>query len=150
LEAAQPPALVDVDLGELAKETIDRLQSWAVAQGHKIELCLGEPQKLRGDPVAIGEALRNLVENAVKHTPAGTSIRLTVGPETTVTVEDSGPGLAVEITDQLFEPFRKGNASAEGAGLGLAIVRQAVALHRGSIQVGRSSLGGAMFKLRFA
>jgi two-component system, OmpR family, sensor histidine kinase QseC len=150
LEAAQPPALVDVDLGELAKETIDRLQSWAVAQGHKIELCLGEPQKLRGDPVAIGEALRNLVENAVKHTPAGTSIRLTVGPETTVTVEDSGPGLAVEITDQLFEPFRKGNASAEGAGLGLAIIRQAVALHRGSIQVGRSSLGGAMFKLRFA
>jgi len=148
LEAAQPPELVDVDLGELAEETIDRLQ--AIAEAHKIELCLGEPQKLRGDPIAIREALRNLLENAVKHTPAGTSIRLTVGPETTVTVEDSGPGLAVEIANQLFEPFRKGNTSAEGAGLGLAIVRQAVALHRGSIQVGRSALGGALFKLRFA
>lgn len=151
LEATQqPPELVDVDLGAVATETVDRLRSWAATQGHKIDLRLGEPQKLRGDPAAIREALRNLLENAVKHTPAGTSICITVGPETTVTVEDSGPGFATEITDQLFEPFRKGNSSTEGAGLGLAIVRQAVALHRGSIQVGRSSLGGAMFKLRFA
>jgi len=150
LEAAQPPELVDVDLGAVATETVDRLRSWAATQGHKIDVRLGEPQKLRGDPGAIREALRNLLENAVKHTPAGTSICVTVGPETTVTVEDSGPGLATEIADQLFEPFQKGNTSAEGAGLGLAIVRQAVALHRGSIQVGRSSLGGAMFKLRFA
>jgi signal transduction histidine kinase len=48
------------------------------------------------------------------------------------------------------QPVRKGNPSAEGNGLGLAIVRQAVELHRGSMQVGRSSLDGAMFKLHFA
>jgi len=92
----------------------------------------------------------NLVENAVKHTPSGTSILVTVGPKATITVEDTGPGLPTEIADRLFEPFYKGNRSAEGAGLGLAIVRQAIDLHRGSLQVGRSSLGGAMFKLQFA
>jgi signal transduction histidine kinase len=67
-----------------------------------------------------------------------------------MTVEDSGPGLADETSGQLFQPFRKGNPSGEGAGLGLTIVRQAVELHRGSIQVGRSPLGGAMFRLQFA
>lgn len=150
LETVHSPELVDLDLGAIASETIDRLQTWVAVQDHKIDICLREPQKkMRGDPRAIREALRNLLENAVKHTPAGTSICITVGPESTVTVEDSGPGLATEIADQLFEPFRKGNPSTEGAGLGLAIVRQAVELHRGSIQVGSSSLGGAMFKLRF-
>jgi signal transduction histidine kinase len=86
----------------------------------------------------------------VRHTPAGTSIFVTVGPGSTMTVEDSGPGLADETSGQLFQPFRKGNPSGEGAGLGLTIVRQAVELHRGSIQVGRSPLGGAMFRLQFA
>jgi len=151
LETVQSPELVDLDLGTIVAETMDRLKAWAAAQDHTIDVCLNEPQKkLHGDPIAVREALYNLVENAVKHTPSGTSIFITVGPEATITVEDSGPGLATEISDQLFQPFRKGNPSAEGAGLGLAIVRQAIELHRGSIQVGRSSLGGAMFKLHFA
>jgi len=146
----QSPQLVELDLGAVASETIDRLRRLTAAQDHKIDMNVTEPQNLRGDPTAIREAVRNLLENAIKHTPAGTSICVTVGPDSTITVEDSGPGLASEIADQLFEPFRKGNPSTEGAGLGLAIVRQAVELHRGSIQVGRSPLGGAMFKLSFA
>jgi two-component system, OmpR family, sensor histidine kinase QseC len=146
----QSPQLVDLDLESVASETIDRLRRLTVAQDHKIDMHVREPQNLRGDPTAVREAVRNLLENAIKHTPAGTSICVTVGPKSTITVEDSGPGLATDIAEQLFEPFRKGNPSAEGAGLGLAIVRQAVELHRGSIRVGRSSLGGAMFKLSFA
>jgi signal transduction histidine kinase len=149
LEMVQSPELVDLDLGTVVAETMDRLKAWAAAQDHVIDVRLKEPQTMHGDPIAVREALYNLVENAVKHTPSGTSIHITVGPEATITVEDSGPGLATEISDQLFQPFRKGNPSAEGAGLGLAIVRQAIELHRGSIQVGRSSLGGAMFKLHF-
>ena len=140
---------VDLDLGALALETVDRLEPWASAQDHRIKLQLNGPRTILGDRVAVREALSNLVENAVKHTPAGTSVFVTVGPGGTITVEDNGPGLP-ETTDQLFQPFRKGNPSGEGAGLGLAIVRQAVELHRGSIQVGRSSRGGAMFTLRFA
>jgi signal transduction histidine kinase len=150
LKTVQPPELIDLDLAAVAGEAVHRLRTWVASQHHKIDLRLRDPRKLRGDPVAVREALCNLVENAVKHTPAGTSILVTVGPDSTITVEDSGPGLAGETSDQLFQPFRKGNPSTEGAGLGLAIVRQAVELHRGSIQVGRSSLGGAKFKLSFA
>ena len=97
----------------------------------------------------IREAVRNLVENAVKHTPAGTRVRVEVRPDNTIVVEDSGPGLQSALTAQLFEPFRKGDASTEGAGLGLAIVRRAAELHGGSVAVGPSTLGGAAFTLRF-
>jgi len=150
LETLQSPELVDLDLGMVVAESMDRLKAWAAAQGHTIDVRVQGPQKLHGDPIAVREAVINLVENAVKHTPSGTSILVTVGPKATITVEDTGPGLPTEIADRLFEPFYKGNRSAEGAGLGLAIVRQAIDLHRGSLQVGRSSLGGAMFKLQFA
>lgn len=150
LETIQPQELIDLDLAAVAGEAIHRLRTWVASQHHTIDVRLKDPRKLRGDPVAVREALCNLVENAVKHTPAGTSILVTVGPDSAITVEDSGPGLASETSDQLFQPFRRGSPSTEGAGLGLAIVRQAVELHRGSIQVGRSSLGGVMFRLSFA
>jgi signal transduction histidine kinase len=111
---------------------------------------LHEPGTVRGDPVAIREAVRNLVENAVKHTPAGTPIRVTVGSGCAITVEDGGPGLPSQSWSRLFEPFQRGSRSTEGVGLGLTIVQRAVDLHRGSIEVGRSRLGGAMFHMRFA
>src|SRR5215475_2807530 len=142
--------LVDLDLGAIAMETVDRMRPWASARDHSIDVRVSDSTAFRGDPVAIREAVRNLVENAVKHTPAGTSIAITVGPDSTITVEDSGPGLPGRNSERLFEPFAKGNPSTAGTGLGLAIVRRAIELHRGSIQVGRSPLGGAMFELRFA
>ena len=67
-----------------------------------------------------------------------------------MTVEDSGKGFCTESTAALVEPFTKGNASSEGAGLGLAIVREAVDLHRGKLEIGRSELGGARVKVEFA
>ena len=149
MDMMQPPELADLDITAVAGETVDRLRAWAAAQQHEIELHLGPPQILRGDPAAIREALRNLVENAVKHTPAGTRIRVEVRPDGAVVVEDSGPGIPSELAAQLFEPFRKGDPSTEGAGLGLTIVRRAVELHHGAVEVGRSSLGGAAFTLRF-
>ena len=149
MEMVQSPDLVDLDISAVTGETIDRLRPWVAAQEHAIDAHLGPPQRLRGDPNAIREALRNLVENAVKHTPAGTRIRVEVHANNTVVVEDSGPGLAEELAAHLFEPFRKGVASTEGAGLGLTIARRAVEMHRGTVEVGRSSLGGAAFTLRF-
>ena len=149
MEMVQSPDLVDLDISAVTGETIDRLRPWVAAQEHAIDAHLGPPQRLRGDPNAIREALRNLVENAVKHTPAGTRIRVEVHANNTVVVEDSGPGLAEELAAHLFEPFRKGAASTEGAGLGLTIARRAVEMHRGTVEVGRSPLGGAAFTLRF-
>jgi signal transduction histidine kinase len=93
--------------------------------------------------------LRNLIENAIRHTPPGTSVRVRVGPAGSVVVEDSGPGLGGEAAEDLLQPFKKGHASTEGAGLGLAIVKLAVDLHHGALQIGRSASGGARFSLNF-
>lgn len=105
---------------------------------------------MTGDPTAVREAVRNLIENAVKHTPAGTSVLVRVGPNGSVTVEDSGKGFGKLNTTAIIEPFTKGNASSEGAGLGLAIVREAVDLHHGKMEIGRSELGGARVRVEFA
>jgi signal transduction histidine kinase len=149
LQATESPELGDVDVGAVVWDTINSLRAWARTEQHDIELNLHGSGSVCGDPIAIREAVRNLVENAVRHTPAGTPIRVTVGPECAITVEDGGPGLPALSWDQLFEPFQKGRRS-QGAGLGLTIVRRAVDLHRGSIDVGRSPLGGAMFHMRLA
>ena len=150
LEILQNPDLTDVDFGALAEETVDRLQTLVKARRDHMDVLVRDPKNVRGDHVAIREAIRNLIDNSVRHTPEGTLIRVTIGPAGQITVEDSGPGLAPHLSEEMFEPFWKAHAQGDGAGLGLAIVRQAVHIHRGSIEVGRSSLGGAMFRLRFA
>jgi signal transduction histidine kinase len=102
-----------------------------------------------GDAAAIREALRNLIENAIRHTPSGTDRQVTVGPAGSIVVEDNGPGFGTQEIPDLLQPFKKGRDSGEGAGLGLAIVKQAVDLHHGHIEVGRSTTGGAKFSLTF-
>jgi two-component system, OmpR family, sensor histidine kinase QseC len=150
IQCAEPPDLVEVDVGAIVWDTIESLRIWARAHDHEINLDLQEAGTVRGDPVAMREAIRNLVENAVKHTPADTLISVSVKPGGTITVEDGGPGLPAQGRDQLFEPFNRGSVSTKGVGLGLTIVRRAVDLHHGSIEVGQSPLGGAMFRVRFA
>ena len=149
LQAIDSPDFVDFNIGAVAEDAVRGLRGWAEAQHHSIQILTREPGNLLGDPVAVREALVNLVENAIKHTPAGTAIRVTAGPGRSATVEDAGPGLSPGRSEDLFRPFRKGNGSTGGVGLGLAIVRQAVELHGGSIEIKTSALGGAMFCVQF-
>jgi two-component system sensor histidine kinase QseC len=149
LQAIESPDFVDFNIGAVAEDAVRGLRTWAEAQQHSIQMLAREPGNLHGDPVAVREALVNLVENAVKHTPAGTTIRVTAGPGRRATVEDGGPGLLPGRSEDLFRPFRKGNGTTGGVGLGLAIVRQAVEMHGGSIEIGESPLGGAMFCVQF-
>jgi signal transduction histidine kinase len=149
LESSAAVELVDLDLGQIATELVMRLEDWVEANRHKIELEVREPARIAGDVSAVREAMRNLIENAVHHTPPGTNIRLTVGPYGVVVIEDDGPGLGTEVAAELLEPFKKARDSGTGAGLGLAIVKQAVELHNGAIEIGRSDSGGAKFTLRF-
>ena len=74
LEGSEAIKLVDLDMGRIATELVSRLEDRVLANQHKIKLELREPARIAGDATAIREAMRNLIENAVRHTPPGTDI----------------------------------------------------------------------------
>jgi signal transduction histidine kinase len=149
LENIEKPELKSFDLAELAGILVDRMKEWAMKSEHRIELAVTGPAVLKADRFAIREALRNLIENAVKHTPPGTLVRVQIGPGSTMAVDDAGPGLDLATAHTLLEPFARGSTTSEGAGLGLSIVAQAASLHGAEITITRSDLGGTRFEIRF-
>jgi signal transduction histidine kinase len=149
LESIEQPEARELDLGQIATDLVSRLKDWGSRTEHQIALTVREPASIVGDAIAIREALRNLLENAIRHTPPGTHIAITAGPAGSIVVEDDGPGLRDDLIPDLLQPFKKGAASSEGAGLGLAIVKQAVDLHHGTLKIGQSASGGAKFQLTF-
>ena len=148
LESSEPSNFETFDLAEMAHETVQRLELLAQQTGHTLSLVSSGHNFVDADKSGLREALRNLVENAIRHTPPNTEILVTVGPDGAIVVEDSGPGINVADVQRMLQPFQKGRTSDQGAGLGLAIVKQAAELHNGKLIVGRSSLGGARFELR--
>ena len=147
LEGAEPSNFEMLDLADIAQETVSRLGIFAQQTGHKLSLVMPGDCIVVGDRTALRLAMRNLIENAIKHTPNNSEIVVSVGPGGYFVVEDSGPGLNEAELESLFQPFRKGRASGDGAGLGLAIVKQAAELHRGKLTMSRSALGGARFEM---
>jgi two-component system sensor histidine kinase KdpD len=137
-------------LGEIAGTVLDRL-SGPLAR-HRVMLDLPADLPLvRVDATLIEQALGNLLENAAKHTPAGTLVRLRATARDaalTVSVEDFGPGLLPEDFKRVFAKFHRGAAegSAGGIGLGLAICRAIVALHQGRIWAEQLPGGGTAFR----
>jgi PAS domain S-box-containing protein len=109
---------------------------------------------VRCDAQRIQQALSNIVSNAIKFTPAGGSVLLTAalrGAELGCEVRDSGPGIAAENLQTIFEPYMRIDATgaSTGLGLGLHIARKLVELHGGSIAAESKGLGhGATFRIR--
>ncbi len=104
---------------------------------------------VHGHPDALFRAVRNLVENAIRHTPRGTSIEVDVSADGTVCVLDDGPGVPEIDRQSIFRRFwRRDRARPDSRGLGLAIVARVAAAHGGSISVENRPGGGAIFTLR--
>ena len=104
--------------------------------------------KVKGNAHALEDAIRNLVENAVNHSPRGSEVIVGVDYEGTVRVSDHGPGVPAEYRERIFERFWRGKASeTQGAGLGLAMVYEIMKTHKGSVHVGETPGGGATFTL---
>jgi signal transduction histidine kinase len=148
LQTLAAPDMQPVDIATLTREIIARMLAWAQKDGHDIAFSCEFNGVVLGDETSFREAIRNLVENAVRHTPPGTRIIVEITADGAIVVEDSGPGLGSLSPEELQQPFRKGSESSSGAGLGLAIVRQAAELHGGRVEVGSSPLGGARFVVR--
>jgi signal transduction histidine kinase len=154
LEMAELEAVVvgpgeHADLHAVCAEVIEFLAPMALAQGKTIALIgTEEPVPVSGNAEMLSRAMRNLVENAIKHTPAGTSVDVVLETDGTVHVRDDGPGIPEEESGLLFRRFwRRDRKGAGSVGLGLAIVQRIVEAHGGRVTVENRPSGGAQFSL---
>jgi signal transduction histidine kinase len=139
-----------VDLAEVAASTVSAMAPWAVAQGRSIALAAAPTARVQGNAHAIADAVRNLIENAIAHSPTGAEVTISVQEDGSISVGDHGPGVADADREHIFKRFwRSKGAPTQGAGLGLAIVLEIVKAHQGAISVEDNRGGGAVFILRF-
>jgi signal transduction histidine kinase len=141
-----------VDLNDVASEIVAAMAPWALAKKKPIAFH-GEdkPVAIKGNRYAIGDAIRNLVENAVAHTAPGCEVTVSTYANGSVSIADRGPGIPPEERNHVFERFWRGKGTnSSGAGLGLAIVAEIMRAHQGSISVDDNPGGGMVFILRFS
>ncbi|MEM8570335.1 MAG: HAMP domain-containing sensor histidine kinase [Pseudomonadota bacterium] len=138
------------DLSEIAESVVADLFPAAERVGCEIVLTGNDaPHIVHGAEDAITLALTNLVENALHHAGQG-AIDVTVGPGTTLSVRDRGPGLPDKEAGNVFEPFHRGaGAPRGGAGLGLAIVERIQRAHGGTVTAETPTGGGTVFRLGY-
>jgi len=141
------------DLSELAREVTGDFV--AAAAGQRIDLGFEGMERaipVWGNAILVREAMKNLVENALKFTPQGGTVTTSARADPPVfSVADSGPGIPEAELPLIFQRFHRApeSSTTEGSGLGLAIVQEVARKHRAEITVGKSALGGALFELRF-
>ena len=150
-EAKLSMDIVDVRL--LAEEVAEQLGVLAEEKEQSIQVRFETAPSWIGDRVVLRQALLNLVDNAIKYTPAGGSIEIRVAQAadgTTIEVSDTGPGIPVELQSRIFDRFyrvdRARSRENGGTGLGLAIAKWAVEVNGGYLTV--ESAGGAGSKFR--
>jgi signal transduction histidine kinase len=110
-----------------------------------------EPVLVEVDGARIERVIENLLNNAARHTPAGTPIHVIVRARrdgVDLSVEDEGPGVPSDIREEIFEPFRQGADARGGVGIGLSLVRRFAEIHGGSARVEERPGGGARFVVR--
>jgi two-component system sensor histidine kinase SenX3 len=135
----------------VAAEAIADLAPLGLGRGVDLALFGEAAVPVRGNHAALVLAVTNLIENAIAYAPRGSIVEVEVRPPNRITVLDRGPGVAPDQQPRILRPFERGPDAREGgAGLGLAIVAEIAAAHRGSLRVGTRPGGGASFTLTVA
>jgi two-component system sensor histidine kinase BaeS len=131
-----------IDLTELADEAIEIVCPLAERRGVRLTMDASDRVMVDGDAGQLGRVIRNLLDNAIRHTPDASTVvtrLVTEADQAFITVSDEGPGFDPEIRARAFEPFTRGDEARDlstgTAGLGLAIARQIVTAHGGTIDV---------------
>lgn len=156
-EAAQTPADDpggEVELGALVAEAIAAALPQAQQRGIDLGLAASTPARVDGQSAALHILVGNLLDNALKYTPQGGQVDVTLAVTDTaprLVVEDSGPGIPEADRERVFDRFhRAAGVGAEGSGLGLAIVRTIAARHGASVHLSQSArLGGLRVVVQF-
>jgi len=150
---AAAAASAAVDVGALVASIVEDAQPLAAERGIALA-CRDEAQQasVSGAEDALRILFSNLVDNAVRYTPAGGRVQATVardGDSLIVHVDDTGPGIQAEERERVFDRFYRGSdAPGTGTGLGLAIVSQVADMHRGRVTLDASALGGLRATVR--
>jgi two-component system phosphate regulon sensor histidine kinase PhoR len=151
----RPYDLQRLDTAIWAAGVVDEFRREQAPAGVAVELEVRErPGAVMADSAALGNALWNLLDNAVKYSPSQAPIRVLVAPHdagVAIAVEDSGLGIARDERDEIFERFARGRRAHElgitGTGLGLALVRHIVAAHGGTVELESEEGAGSTFRI---
>lgn len=144
-----------LDLAEAVHDCVQGLQTTGRADQHLIRVH-AVPAWIEADPTRIEQIVSNLLGNALKYTPAGGSITVDIvnsGDAAVLTVSDTGIGMPLELVERVFDVFVQGSSSLDrsqgGLGIGLALVRQLVMLHGGTVSAASPGAGrGSTFVVR--
>jgi signal transduction histidine kinase len=144
----------ECDLAAVAAAALSEVRP--VADGHRLTLAEHGPVPVKGNPDELHRLAVNLLDNGLRHTPAGTEIRIAVerrNGDAVLEVSDDGPGIPAGMEKQVFSRFVRGDGPADaagdtGTGLGLAIVKAVALSHHGDVDAGSSPAGGARFTVR--
>jgi signal transduction histidine kinase len=143
-----------VSLNRMLETLIDSVQPLARARRATVRLAVPAELDAHLDEASVRQMLLNLIDNALKYGPAGQTI--TIGAMRSanglrIWVDDEGPGVAGADAERIWEPFWRGDHTAQGgSGIGLAIVRELATTHGGSVRVEAAPTGGARFVIELA
>ncbi len=144
-----------VELRSILRQVVERFAAGAERRGVDLDLAGGEPLELWIDPDHLEKVFANLIVNALKFTPSGGAVRLSVDPpekgSVTVRVADDGEGIDADQLPHIFRRFYRGGRDTSrvaGTGLGLALARDLVKLHGGSLTAQSAPGDGSTFSVR--
>lgn len=145
------------NINDLVFETVERFRAKAIENDIKLQIeDSHHPIKITIDPERIQQVLYNLLQNGLRYTPSGGTIRIGIRSEneqTRIQITDSGPGIDPESLPHLFDRFYRADKARDrqrgGTGLGLTIARQLMKAHNGELTAGNTEGGGAVFTMIF-
>jgi signal transduction histidine kinase len=142
-----------IDVRSLTERAADLYREVAEEKTITVTLDQPEPVEVNADAIRLGQVVNNLLDNALKYTPAGGRVVLTARSESKaalITVTDNGPGVPATEREAIFRRLYRGDSSRSqrGLGLGLSMVKAIVEAHGGSVLVDDAPGGGARFTVR--
>lgn len=140
----------EADLSQVCSSIAAFLAPLVIKEGRSIEVVGAEhPVLINGNGFALEQAVRNLVENAIKYSSRGSTITIEVSHSPSIRVIDRGRGVPLKERELIFERFHRADRRSSGSGLGLPIVRRVAEAHGGKIAIEDAPGGGAVFVLNF-
>ncbi len=146
--------LHQADVSNVARDALEHFRARAKAKDVRLELQVAQPILLPLDVSRMQQAIGNLLENALAHTPEGGTVSLSVKKSANhaeIIISDTGSGIPADALERIFERLYRADASRNrstgGSGLGLTIVKTIIELHGGTVTAANRPEGGAVFTL---